>query len=201
MDFEVSIAIRRSVFGQKVELATITDEEHKYWIIPRKFSVAAKDEMQQLQLSVSKKGGGAASMIAKIRKNHPEITGADFQNADFISKLPPEELAELTMDIPETSMARAPGMRLAFLYGIGKHNMTKDMSESDKVPEWLVDEILQNEDLASEILDIVVGQNPFLLKSQIFGKSMMPQSGSSMEIPSPTIQTNSQMDQIQEPSI
>ena len=202
-DPEVSVAIRRSLYGDKTILKSISTEDHEYWIVPRKFSIAATDEMKQYQMTQAQgMKGGVGTTISSIAKNHPEITLTEFQDGTFITKIPSDEIIGLIDAAPKNIEARAPLMRIMFLNGIGKHNLNKDGEESDKVYEWLVDEILQNEDLATEIVEVVVGQNPFLLKLGVLAKSQILQNGSSEALPSTqTRMTNSLMEATQEKSL
>ncbi len=163
---------RRLVIGPRHDLESFPG----YYIKPKKYSVAAKDEIQavmrEIQKGIDKKA--LMEVMAKARE-----LGADITQEELMKRLEPQELAAL---LDSTSVPSARIMEVKFRHGIAEHNfegttieeLAKVLTSGD-IPE----------EIASEILSVVEGFNRPLARATSPISEMQP-SGSTREAPSNT---------------
>lgn len=161
---------RRLVVSDKRELESITDSEgKKYWIKPRKWSVAAKDEIngvqRRLQKAIDKKA--LASLVQKSQTGDYETV------EEMIEAMEPDEFAALldTQNIESYDLAE-----VKLRNGISSHNFCDgdiETRSTDKDIKGFVHDILEYEDIALEILKIVEDYNrPLAMKTSATSKTL-----------------------------
>jgi hypothetical protein len=145
-------AMKRSLYGEKTVLKSISSEDEEFWIIPRKFSVEGIDAyttfQAQTKTNISK---DAAKIITQKLKDGVE---------DIEKSLTPGEMEKILDGVNAQAISRSPMIRVFVRYGIGVHNLAGE--ESDKVSEELVARIMESNVLSQEIYEIVNGWNDFL---------------------------------------
>lgn len=156
-----SAAARNTRLGPKTELKTLDG----YWVRPQKLSVDARNELRRLSAGMAAKMPPSErkelnDIQAKLRAERERIDelrengeGADTE-FDLHTFLSDEEWHTLIGSF-ETIESQLPMMRLYLLKGIGDHNF--DDEDGEQVP-WgldLVEQLLEYEDVAEEIFNIV----------------------------------------------
>jgi hypothetical protein len=170
---------RRLTTGQRHELSTFP----QFWIVPKKYSIAARDEIQaamrEVQKGIDKKA--IAELYTKMRQLGGEIT-----EDRILEVVTPDELAAF-MENNSVSVKKAYEIKLR--NGIASHNF-----EGSTV-EQLAHDILEFADIAVEMLKIIEDFNRPLPKATSSTSGTSP-SGSTKEASSST-ETSTRADESQ----
>lgn len=179
-------------YGEKTVLKTFGTENGEVYIIPRKFTIAEQDRINELERKALSgiKRGEAIKAIAKIqsRKNDKTIS-----EEDLLAMFSDEEFASM-MDVQVAPSEAVIKYKLA--HGIAYHNMTEDDAETDVVDDDMVKDLMSVPELATEILQIVTSFNaPLAPKTSEI--SEMSQNGSTTGV-NMTGTISAQMDDAQQ---
>ena len=148
---------RRNNFGEKVMLVTLEG----FGIKPRKYSVDGAEEIQEATVKRS------SLLPADILKKVTPLYGDEKEKKiptikDFMEVLEGDDLQKLVEVMGGGGETPYEIQRLTLLHGIGEHNFTDDEDLEvwvTKVPESLIDELLEFPDTSAEILAIIQGHN------------------------------------------
>jgi hypothetical protein len=140
---------RRAVLGERVDLQTLPD----HWIVPRRFSVAGEQEINELSVKLSKSLPG--HLMQKLSPLFDGNFGRIITMKDYQELLDPQELVELVQHLSEVKGLPIEVQRKILFYGIGQHNLTEDGSISDTISEDLLNELLDFPEPTNEVIDII----------------------------------------------
>ena len=164
---------RRTVVSDKMALSALDG----YWVKVRKWSISAKDEIDQAtndaQKNIDKK---LIFDVAKTIKGKDPETLKHMTNDDIMELLTPEQLSALSA---QASVASAKVVEAKLRYGIDSHNFCDgdiDTRSTDKDIKGFASQIISYPKIAYEILKLVEEFND-PLASQTSNKSGMSQSG------------------------
>ncbi len=152
--FPFETHLKRSLYGEQVEITALSDDEAKYWIVPRKFSVDGVDaySIYQFRLRKSIKKDATKLIVEKMKS---ENVTAD----KVLATLSEDELAQVMDNIPDDSSTRKDLYRIFFRYGIGRHNLVGE--ESERVSEELIERLCESNAAAIEIFGAINEFNGF----------------------------------------
>jgi hypothetical protein len=187
---------RRLMFGSETPLKALGGE---FWIIPKKLSVQAADELAEISRSIYLTGDVEKTKKFRefVKQNEAEGKNLD----DVIKEMDPLDLMRI---IPQHDKEhRARMYEIVMLHGVGGHNLMDDngklIHEGKLLDPKTVKEILEEAaPLAEEIFLIVQDFNASLRKGS-GPTSPMSLNGSSKE-PSTIPEPNSPTEGIQQDS-
>lgn len=169
-------AARRRIVGPKTELETLPG----YWIKPRKYSSQGAAEIQ---------AAGMASadlpddIIAKIGALVEEAGTENVENMQVMKLLSPADRIRAMRAMAKSAEENVESQRLTLHYGIGEHNLYEGEESSVEVDDGLVAEIMEYQEVATEIVRIINEWNrPLAVAPE--GKSSTQPNGPSEERPS-----------------
>jgi|GEM_PF-2405229 len=166
-------AARRKILGERRELETLPG----YWIRPRKFSTIGAAEVQAVSIKNTDLPDDLIEKLGAIGDN-PEINELDKRTPlKFLSRA---DRIRVMQAFSHSAADSVEVQRLALLHGIAEHNFYQNGENATHVDEDLVNELLDYQEVATEILSIINEFNRPLAKAPA-GSSSTPQNGSSAE--------------------
>ena len=145
-------AVALSVEGERVTFQSIGDGEFHF--TPRKFSKKHAAKLRQLQIrGVS---GVSPKLSAKLQRIQKENAGEGLEAA-IASELTDDELKTLMTSIDSDAQCELEKRRI--VYGVAEQDIS---IEPGPMTEEIADLIMENSDVAQEVLDAVDALNPQL---------------------------------------
>lgn len=130
--------------GEKIKLKTFED----LWVIPKKYSVIQEDELNSMQQELIAENPKILKIATEMQKEDQNFESF-FDNADV------DEIKALFA----MSGAGIDYMRKTLLYGISKNNLCDDedkgIKETESLSEEIIEIILGDKDLTTELVQIV----------------------------------------------
>jgi hypothetical protein len=141
------------VVGEPVELKSVKGEDGRtFHVKPRKLSKKNAARVRRLAVETATDlSPGLQAKMRRLRRDHPD----GVNEAIIEAELSDDEMAELTKSSDPSG--RYEIVHAKILYGIAEHDFG---GEYEPMTEDVVDLILESEDLAAEMLELVDDMNP-----------------------------------------
>jgi hypothetical protein len=152
---DIRSAVKRSIRGEKTILASVSEGDDQFWIVPRKFSVAGFDAISDYRLALQKLFAKRTALIDKMKK----ALGDAGKLEESISEMSADEISAIVESVPEEAQHKRRLYDIYLRFGIAVHNLAGE--ESEKMPEDLIEAILESRELCEEIYGVVEGFNSF----------------------------------------
>lgn len=149
-------ASRRTILSEEVELESLKGFHFR----ARKYSVEASEE-----INAAKKRRAQAvpkELVSFYAKFKSEISKAKEGGDSFVESLPEAEVKqalEMAANLPDSASSQRDIIRLVLLRGIGEHDLAKDGERTREVDDGLVSAIMENQELAGEMVRIIEAWN------------------------------------------
>lgn len=152
--------IQKKNTGERIELKTFSD----LWVVPKKFTVAQEDELQEIHNQVVVKNPKMVKLVSKF-KDLKNLDSEDFST--FMENATDEELK--CIYLANNSLGVGYTKKL-IRYGISKNNLCDDeekgIKDSEYLSEEVIDIILEDSDLTMELVNIVHDFNNSVLTKE-----------------------------------
>ena len=159
-------ALKRTRVGERHEMETLPG----YFFSPVKFSVEGSDAIKAV--TAKNKDLLDAKSLKRIKEIAADEDGKRMDTAALLEKLSDEEFADIVHSLNASSLGSLELSRVKIKYGLGPNNLGAGVSTEGAlvkggVPDEFVEDVLQNAEIAEELVGVInIWNSPLAGKQQ-----------------------------------